>query len=184
MEIIEHNDSKIKAITIWQPWASLLASGTKKYETRSWATNYRGPILIHSARKTPESTFRAFEMDRYNRPELFNAVWKTFNCTAHNLPTGRIIATAELVACHMIHENTGSTGQIYILPGGDTSEPIYLCDLGDEQYLGDWTPGRYAWEFKNMQVLERPIPEKGGQKLWNYSLPPRQEIKRHKLFNL
>lgn len=28
----------MKAITIWQPWASLLVSGRKKYETRSWAT--------------------------------------------------------------------------------------------------------------------------------------------------
>ena len=40
----------MKAITIWQPWASLLVSGRKRYETRSWATSYRGPIAIHAAR--------------------------------------------------------------------------------------------------------------------------------------
>ena len=39
----------MKALTIWQPWASLLVSGQKKYETRSWATAYRGPIAIHAA---------------------------------------------------------------------------------------------------------------------------------------
>ncbi|MFV0399180.1 MAG: ASCH domain-containing protein [Oscillospiraceae bacterium] len=39
----------MKAITIWQPWASLLACGAKKYETRSWVTSYRGPIAIHAA---------------------------------------------------------------------------------------------------------------------------------------
>ncbi len=43
----------MKAITIWQPWASLIACGAKKYETRSWATNYRGPIAIHAARLNP-----------------------------------------------------------------------------------------------------------------------------------
>lgn len=36
----------MKAITIWQPWASLLAYGGKQFETRSWATSYRGPMDI------------------------------------------------------------------------------------------------------------------------------------------
>ena len=39
----------MKALTIWQPWASLIAGGAKQYETRSWATQYRGPIAIHAA---------------------------------------------------------------------------------------------------------------------------------------
>lgn len=39
----------MKAITIWQPWASLIACGVKQYETRSWPTKYRGPIAIHAA---------------------------------------------------------------------------------------------------------------------------------------
>lgn len=43
----------MKAITLWQPWASLIAIGAKKYETRSWKTNYRGPIAIHAAKKDP-----------------------------------------------------------------------------------------------------------------------------------
>ena len=41
----------MKAITVWQPWASLLVSGRKRYETRSWATTYRGPIAIHAAKR-------------------------------------------------------------------------------------------------------------------------------------
>ena len=40
----------MKAITVHQPWASLLTLGYKGYETRSWATSYRGPILIHAGR--------------------------------------------------------------------------------------------------------------------------------------
>ena len=42
----------MKAVTVWEPYASAIAKGLKKYETRSWKTNYRGPIVIHaSARK-------------------------------------------------------------------------------------------------------------------------------------
>ena len=38
----------MKALTIIQPWATLLAAGKKRIETRSWKTNYRGEILIHA----------------------------------------------------------------------------------------------------------------------------------------
>lgn len=41
----------IKAITILQPWASAIVRGVKRYETRSWATSYRGIIAIHAGKK-------------------------------------------------------------------------------------------------------------------------------------
>lgn len=39
----------MKAITLWQPWAGLIANGSKRYETRSWNTKHRGRLAIHSA---------------------------------------------------------------------------------------------------------------------------------------
>jgi activating signal cointegrator 1 len=41
----------VKAISLWQPWATLIALGEKKFETRSWLTNYRGQIAIHAAKR-------------------------------------------------------------------------------------------------------------------------------------
>lgn len=41
----------MKAISLWQPWATFLVHGLKKIETRSWSTKYRGPLLIHAALK-------------------------------------------------------------------------------------------------------------------------------------
>ena len=38
----------MKTLTIKQPWASLIIDGYKKYEFRSWKTNYRGKLLIHA----------------------------------------------------------------------------------------------------------------------------------------
>ncbi|MBQ9834324.1 MAG: ASCH domain-containing protein [Bacilli bacterium] len=38
----------MKALTIKNPWASLIINGYKEYEFRTWKTNYRGKILIHA----------------------------------------------------------------------------------------------------------------------------------------
>ncbi|SRR5881394_77488 len=44
----------IRAISLWQPWASAMASGAKRIETRSWPTSYRGDLLICSAKRKPK----------------------------------------------------------------------------------------------------------------------------------
>jgi activating signal cointegrator 1 len=45
----------IKAITLWQPWASFMALDLKKNETRSWGTDYRGPLAIAAAAREPSA---------------------------------------------------------------------------------------------------------------------------------
>ncbi|MEV0174454.1 hypothetical protein AB0I00_25445 [Streptomyces sp. NPDC050803] len=40
----------VRALTLWQPWASCIAYGTKRIENRRWATDYRGWLLIHAGR--------------------------------------------------------------------------------------------------------------------------------------
>ena len=40
----------MKALTLTQPWATLIAVGAKRIETRSWGTSYRGRIAIHAAK--------------------------------------------------------------------------------------------------------------------------------------
>lgn len=41
----------MKAISLWQPWASAMALGLKSIETRHWVTSYRGPMAIHAAKR-------------------------------------------------------------------------------------------------------------------------------------
>lgn len=38
----------MRAITIRQPWAQLIAEGSKDVENRTWSTRWRGPLLIHA----------------------------------------------------------------------------------------------------------------------------------------
>ncbi len=41
----------MRALSLWQPWASMLVRGDKTVETRWWSTRYRGPILVCAAKR-------------------------------------------------------------------------------------------------------------------------------------
>jgi activating signal cointegrator 1 len=53
----------MKALSLWQPWASLIADGTKKIETRSWPLNHRGPLAIHATKKIDKDACIKFGYD-------------------------------------------------------------------------------------------------------------------------
>jgi hypothetical protein len=78
-----------KALTVTQPFASLIAAGVKQFETRSWSTNYRGLVLIHAAKNIwgNDSVRYAAEL---HRAGLLPAKMS-------KLPRGAIIAIAQLV---------------------------------------------------------------------------------------
>lgn len=142
----------MKALTIWQPWASLIACGAKRYETRSWAAKYRGPIAIHAAKKDISEVLRILPVS------LAQKMKKVIGAELRELPTGVVIATAELVNVWSIAYHPGT----YIPLLGDYLVPE------KETAFGDWTPGRYAWELVNVKMLPEPIPTKGKQGLWNW----------------
>ena len=164
----------MKAITIWQPYASLVGYGVKQYETRSWATKYRGPLAIHAAAKDPRTL----------PPEMCRILEK-YADKLGELPRGAIIATAELVnVWYIVHHPGTNVDVAKNIPIGAESITTdkHAPDFGDyfvptigEMALGDWTPGRYAWELRNVRLLPEPIPAKGQQGLWNWE--PGKEIK-------
>lgn len=142
----------MKAITIWQPWASLLVSGKKVYETRNWATAYRGPITIHAAKRLVRQTIDALVADRgagWVALDYFDAIFMRPN-SLEKLPTGAVIGKAILTRCNLVTED-------------------FLASLTPmEKALGDFTIGRYAWEFYSMVPVDPPIPARGAQGLWTF----------------
>lgn len=94
----------MKAITIWQPWASLISCGIKKYETRSWPTKYRGPIAIHAAAKNPQTLPWEVRGVLEKYAEYIGQL--------DELPRGAIIATANLVNVWHIVYNPGTNVDI------------------------------------------------------------------------
>ena len=168
---------KMKAITVWQPWASLLARNLKLFETRSWATNYRGPIAIHAAALTiPQVLKKLFPLGAWDyhpdyqaKKAFLDVVTEALNpYTLEGLPLGAVVATAELVGCHKIVRH-GGRGMSARGPGWlETGIGIYE-PTERELMFGDWAPGRYAWEFKDMKLVT-PVPAKGKQGLWEWNV--------------
>lgn len=151
----------MKALTIMQPRASLLACGAKQYETRSWATKYRGEIAIHAAAKDPHGAL--IKLPWNIQKAMYESLYKAFDIESGaiaKMPTGAIIAMAELVNCHEI------TRQFIWDIEKKYLEPLRTPP---EMLFGTFTIGRYAWEFKNMKILDEPIQVKGFQRLWNWS---------------
>ena len=62
----------MKALTIKQPWASLIINGHKTYELRSWKTTYRGKILIHTSKQEEKKEIKRFE--NYNLDYINSAI--------------------------------------------------------------------------------------------------------------
>lgn len=161
----------MKALTVWQPWASLLAQGEKKYETRGWPTKYRGPIAIHAAARDPLKLPMTPGLEQYALHNDTIGSWLS-------LPTGAILAIGELVnVWHIVyHPGTDVDVAKHIDIGAESlSTDKHAPDFGDyfvptekELALGDWTPGRYAWEIKITELLEHPVAIKGKQGLWNW----------------
>ncbi len=165
----------MKALTVWQPWASLLACGAKQYETRSWATSYRGPIAIHAAKKNVLDTMAL--VPEQVKDEVKKHIEAIAGIKWEELPTGAVIATAELVnVWHIVHHPGLNVDEAkYIRVGAESmTTDKHAPDFGDyfvpskqEFVLGDWTPGRYAWEIARVKLIT-PVPIKGRQGLWEW----------------
>ena len=77
----------MKVLTLKQPWATLVAEGIKKYEFRTWKTNYRGKVLIHAGAGVEKK-----ELARFKDLNL-------------EYPSKRIIAEAEIEDCLELDDN-------------------------------------------------------------------------------
>ncbi len=143
----------LKAISLWQPYCSLIALGIKQYETRSWKTNYRGKLLICSTAKLTKKQYQQY-WKICSSVELPD--WNEIN-----FPCGKAIAVCDLVDC------------IPITPSLITQQSE------TEIKSGDWEVGRYAWKLENIQPITEPFAVKGKQGLFNISvdtLPSNPEI--------
>lgn len=110
---------QLKAISIRQPWASMIVLGFKPVENRTWKTNYRGPVLIHAAQKFDDHGWmdirrRCFDLDPSHR--LFDVLK---DMVAYALPRGGIIGRAEVIDCVTSHPSpwfTGPYGHVMVDP--------------------------------------------------------------------
>lgn len=121
----------MKALSLYQPWASLMAVGAKKIETRSWSTPYRGLIAIHAAQK----------WDRDLRDQCMGSpFYERLFGDGHfenstKLPRGGFVAVGKLRHC------LSTTRDAKFIPSMDA----------DEFRFGDYSPRRFMWVFDEIR---------------------------------
>ena len=134
----------MRAITLHQPWASLIAAGVKRYETRSWAPPpyLRGQrIAIHAGQYLQPCDIGETVKGEMRR--LFGDGWELA------VPRGAVVATAVLY----------SWGQTEII-----AESMSAL----ERECGNFTPGRMAWQLTDVEALPEPVSVRGRQGFWNW----------------
>lgn len=82
----------MKALSVKQPWAELIALGRKTIETRTWATKYRGPLLICAGKTRHEAVFRWFDS------------WMSSVDLTVPFPLSVAVAVVDLVDCRPMTE--------------------------------------------------------------------------------
>jgi DNA (cytosine-5)-methyltransferase 1 len=130
------------AISLHQPWASLIALGLKQYETRSWSTSYRGPLLICSAKLKKE-------LDQKSKYDWLKDKHSINLEDFESLRFGCAIALVELTDCIKMDEAfIQSQSELEIDCGG-------------------WAAARYAWKLENIRKVLPMVHIKGRQGLFS-----------------
>lgn len=146
----------LKGLALRQPWATLVAIGAKKIETRSWGTKYRGSLVIYAAQRFPRADWELLFQEPFKGPlSAFTppAGWGNPN----PVPTGCIIAVVDLVECLRI------TARPVSLAFGGLSVPPAEPELS----FGDYSDGRFAWMLENARLLARPVSFRGALSLFD-----------------
>lgn len=138
----------MKALTLTQPWATLMALGLKTIETRGWYTDYRGPLAIHAAKRFPKWAKELADEDFYTELALHLGEGKH----SQVLPRGTVVGICEL---------------INIIRTEDIDSMEILTDR--EREYGDYGAGRYGWITKGMRALSPPVAAMGALGIWEWS---------------
>lgn len=128
----------LRAITVRQPYAQLLALGHKGYETRPYQPRIVGVgdrIAIHAGARVAQIAAGG-TLD-----------WIDNALIGKSEPLGAIVATATIVG---VYPTTG----------------VGAPSVSDwERAVGDWSPRRWAWSL-DVERLAEPIPCRGALGLW------------------
>lgn len=140
------------ALTLWQPWASLVSTGAKTIETRNWGTAFRGELAIHAAKRWDDEL------------EELSQTWPFLDYLPipdpAQLPRGCIVAVGHLYACvRMTPDWIEELERRCVGQDGELLHP--------EIHFGLYAPGRYAWCLRDVRAVE-PVPARGAQRLWQW----------------
>jgi hypothetical protein len=166
--------SPLRAISLTQPWASAVADGVKLWETRSWSTKHRGPLAICSTKAAPAQPLiygRGKPMPRGFVLAVVDLV-DVLPMTGWAKP-GResVVVHGDGTLDHFVPSDRWTEGH----EAPDDGATVGLVsDITDQDPLGYFFPGRYAWRLENVRPLAEPVPVTGRQGV--FTLPREVEV--------
>jgi hypothetical protein len=146
----------MKAITLTQPWATLVALGVKRLETRSWKTAHRGPLAIHAAAGFPKECQVLCYQETFAEALLLAGIKDT-----GQLPLGAVLAVVNLQGCYQMGT--------FEAPDAATLFKWAKVPMHPEFAFGDYSEGRWAWLLEDLTRLPEPVPVKGALSLWEWN---------------
>jgi hypothetical protein len=149
------------AITIWQPWASLIAIEAKPYEFRGWALPHRYrqiPIAIHAGARP------------IRKAEVADLIVRLEGSDAWTVALHKNIALPFL---HRVYSNPGSLPLSHVVCLATIGEPVranaIVQKFGGPVNDSDRAEStNWAWPLRNVQRLEPPEPARGAQGFWKW----------------
>lgn len=140
----------MKALSIKQPWASLIAHGIKDIENRTWKTKFRGRIFIHVSAKSAINTHILSEAQRKVLRDRTTPVDITH--------LSAIIGEVDIIDCVINHPSIWA-------------EPTTIRHMGDNVSFIDGDP-IYNWVLANPVLYDKPILNvKGKLSFWDFEKP-------------
>jgi hypothetical protein len=136
----------MKCLSLWQPYASLIAYGFKKVETRDayaarWST-FRGPLLIHAAKRWTREERETWDAFRRTWPDLAAVM-------PLELPLGAIVAV------------------VYVDEVRVMDAEWCALQTAMELDFGGWGPGRVGIRMPHVERLDPPIACVGHQGMFD-----------------
>jgi activating signal cointegrator 1 len=163
-------ENAMKALTLWQPWATLMMIPVKHIETRGWYCMHRGPLAIHAAARIPPKvahrlagiTNGAASLEPHEeRSDEFEVIARALREAGYqrlsDLPLGAVLGMVEVHGCRKTE---------YL------EEKVSF----EEWCYGDYTPGRFGILTRNSRRFAKPIPAKGKLGLWDWEPPKGVEV--------
>lgn len=152
----------MKALTIWQPWASLIIAGAKPFEFRGWAAPkwVRGQrIAIHAGKRRPVvAEIRALRLklrgdnDTGLDPEIALPLLERWTGQLSVLPLAHVVGTAMLGVPILASEISAYAQR-------------FVNDSDRDQHAN------YGWPLSEVEPLTPPVPATGAQGFWTWSNP-------------
>lgn len=136
----------MKVLSIRQPYAALLVLGPKRFEARTWKTEYRGPVLIHASSAAVSSTMIDELQSNEETLDAVRSIGWTTESALKDLPRSAIIGQVDLAD---------------VIPSEDCEDASSL----DKDLAAFPDPDTYFWRVANRLLIE-PIPINGKLNLW------------------